>query len=59
MMTRDWRARERVRDRGEAEERQSRYMPVVRDALGVISVSVVEMCLWRVVFHTSEIAPQG
>lgn len=35
------------------------YVPVVRDALGVISVSVVEMCLWRVVFHTSEIAPQG
>lgn len=49
----------RETDRGEAEERQSRYMPVVRDALGVISDSVVEMCLWRVVFHTSEIAPQG
>lgn len=49
----------RERHRRGAEERQSGYMPAVRDALGVISVSVVEMCLWWVVFHTSEIAPQG
>lgn len=40
-------------------EAESWYTSVARNALGVISVSVVEMCLWRVVSHTSEIAPQG
>ncbi len=37
---------ERERETEEKRRRESRFMPVVRDALGVISVSVVEMCLW-------------
>lgn len=45
--------------REKQKERESGYTSVERNALGVISVSVVEMCLWRVVSHTSEIAPQG